>query len=302
MNTIAIAVENNSGMSYSTLIPVRLGELGGEVVQLCNAKDIYLCLGVTTRFNDWIARRIQEYGFIEGQDFSMVTQNRVTKGRGGDRRSQGYSLSVDMAKELAMVERTEAGRAVRRYFIECEKKLRQIAPDVAAECLRKALNPQQQLQLSDKVHGKVACLEKARQRAGYCELWTHLKHRHQVAQYRDIPQSEFENACGFVDSYTWEGEWIGRQENPTSPAMQLSEHELSSIYLLMSRFALMYREHDRLQGVAKALDSKPLMNLFSQLHEGWFTFKSLDKRRDEFYATYKRVTGSEGGYAMRAAA
>ncbi|CAE6906848.1 Putative Phage anti-repressor protein [Pseudomonas marincola] len=208
-NITAIQTENNQVMGYGTLIPVRFGELNGEVVQLCSARDLYICLGVTTRFNDWVSRRVAEYGFIEGQDFSMVTQKRVTKGRGGDRRSQEYSLSVDMAKELAMVERTEAGRRIRRYFIDCEKQLRKIAPEVAAECLRKALSPKQQLDLSAKVHGKVAFLDKARRRAGYSELWSNLKARHQVAQYRDIPQEEFEEACTFVDSYEWEGEWIG---------------------------------------------------------------------------------------------
>jgi hypothetical protein len=47
-------------------------------------------------------------------------------GRGGDRRSADYFLSLDMAKELAIVERTERGRQARRYFIDCEQQLRQL--------------------------------------------------------------------------------------------------------------------------------------------------------------------------------
>ncbi|MDH0157363.1 antA/AntB antirepressor family protein [Stutzerimonas stutzeri] len=198
--------ENNGGMSYETLIPVRMGEIGGEAVQLCNARDLHICLGAGSRFNDWIARRIAEYGFADGQDFYSEMSKKAAgrKGRG----SVEYSISVDMAKELAMVERTEAGRRIRRYFIACEKALRQIAPEVAADCLRKALNPQQQFQLKEKVDSKVACLAKARQRAGYHEIWSNLKSRHQVAQYRDIPQGEFEDACKYVESYVWDGEWI----------------------------------------------------------------------------------------------
>lgn len=203
---------NNGGMSYATLIPVRMGEIGGEAVRVCNAKDIFLCLCVRSRFNDWITRRISEYGFIENEDFVLVTPEKVTKGRGGDRRSKRYDVSLDMAKELALVERGEVGQRIRRYFIECEKALRQIAPEVAADCLRKALNPQQQFTLKGKVDSKVACLAKARQRAGYKELWSSLKARHQVAQYRDIAQAEFEDACQYVDAFVWDGEFIAAEK------------------------------------------------------------------------------------------
>ena len=188
-NAIAISTENNSGMSFATLIPVRLGELAGEIVQLCNARDIHICLKVRSRFNDWIARRITEYGFVEDVDFTLVTRGKVTKGRGGDRRSREYDVTIDMAKELAMVERTEIGQRIRRYFIQCEKALRKLAPETADDILRRALNPQQQLELAGKVHAKVALLPKGKHRSGYSELWWQLKSRHQVAQYRDIPQA-----------------------------------------------------------------------------------------------------------------
>jgi hypothetical protein len=59
----------------------------------------------------------------------------VTK-RGGDRRSKDYGLSLGMAKELAMVERNEQGRAVRRYFIQCEEALQRSVPEIAAQYRR----------------------------------------------------------------------------------------------------------------------------------------------------------------------
>ena len=80
-----------------------------------------------TRFNDWIAARINEYGFIENQDFA-VSHKKMENPQGG-RPAIEYHITLDMAKELSMVERNDKGKQARRYFIECEKKLKsQIAP------------------------------------------------------------------------------------------------------------------------------------------------------------------------------
>lgn len=70
-----------------------------------------------TRFDTWITRRITEYGFVEGDDY--LTEIRQTAGRP----KRKYYLSLDMAKELAMVERNQIGRQVRAYFIECANRL-----------------------------------------------------------------------------------------------------------------------------------------------------------------------------------
>lgn len=274
-NVTAIPVENNSGMSYTTLIPVRMGELGGEVAQLCSARDLHICLGVGRRFATWIVERIAEYGFIESVDFLISRNGETKKGRGGDRRSQEYSLSVDMAKELAMVERTEAGRRIRRYFIDCEKQLRKIAPDVAAECLRKALNPEQQHTLSGKVHSKVACLDQARRRAGYSELWSNLKARHQVAQYRDIPQAEFEEACRFVEGYVWEGDWSGPASLPVAPA--LTDGDLLNLNALVTHadwIQRIYRQYD-LYNVFKSLGSRAGVDLHDHVTGAAFVASAL---------------------------
>ncbi|HFO5821709.1 TPA: antA/AntB antirepressor family protein, partial [Escherichia coli] len=107
------------------LIPVFNGTIANETTLLVNARDLHTFLGVGKRFASWITERIAEYGFVENQDYILVSLNRETKGRGGDRRSKDYHLTLDTAKETAMVERNEKGRQIRRYFIECEKKFRQ---------------------------------------------------------------------------------------------------------------------------------------------------------------------------------
>ncbi len=107
----------------SQLIPVFNGTIANETTLLVNARDLHTFLGVGKRFASWITERIAEYGFVENQDYILVSPNREIKGRGGDRRSKDYHLTLDTAKETAMVERNEKGRQIRRYFIECEKKL-----------------------------------------------------------------------------------------------------------------------------------------------------------------------------------
>ncbi|GDO32641.1 antirepressor [Escherichia coli] len=105
----------------SQLIPVFNGTIANETTLLVNARDLHTFLGVGKRFASWITERIEEYGFVENQDYIAISQKReIGYGRG----KKDYHLTLDTAKETAMVERNEKGRQIRRYFIECEKKLR----------------------------------------------------------------------------------------------------------------------------------------------------------------------------------
>ena len=104
----------------TNLIPIHSGQLAGEVVQTINARDLHAFLAVETRFNDWITRRVEEYGFEPDKDF-CYSKLSSKQGRGGQNQVD-YHLSIDMAKELAMVEKTDKGRQARRYFIDCERR------------------------------------------------------------------------------------------------------------------------------------------------------------------------------------
>lgn len=110
-------------MADQALIPVFTGELIEQTTQYCNARDLHASLQVGRDFSSWIKDRIEQYGFIEGQDFNVCSPNLASKRRGGQNRTD-YNLTLDMAKELAMIENNEVGRAVRRYFIQCENELR----------------------------------------------------------------------------------------------------------------------------------------------------------------------------------
>ena len=117
------------------LIPLQSQTIDGNAVETVNARELHAFLEVQTRFNDWIKNRIYEYDFVENQDFLTFTKNLVNGGR-----SIEYYITLDMAKELSMVERNEKGKQARQYFIECERKLREtqakLAPKTYVEALR----------------------------------------------------------------------------------------------------------------------------------------------------------------------
>lgn len=94
-----------------------------------NARELWEKLGSKQKFSDWIKARIEKYEFAEGADYivhKIMTQyNQID--------SVDYFISLDMAKELSMVENNAPGKAARRYFIECERALKQPSNDGAIE-------------------------------------------------------------------------------------------------------------------------------------------------------------------------
>ena len=89
---------------------------------LVSARELHKGLEVKSRFNDWINNRIKKYDLIEDIDYTKIL---VECNRGQN--VYDFVLKIDCAKELSMVENNEKGKQIRRYFIECEKKLKQVA-------------------------------------------------------------------------------------------------------------------------------------------------------------------------------
>ncbi len=87
------------------LIPVAPRQIGGVTVLSVDARDLYKHLNPGTEFKDWMPRRIEDYDFEEGKDFCSFLGEST-----GGRPPKEYIVSIDMAKELAMVERTPQGR------------------------------------------------------------------------------------------------------------------------------------------------------------------------------------------------
>lgn len=98
------------------LIPI--SEHNGK--RAVSARDLYNFLECTERFQSWFDRQLQ-YGFVENVDFvGCKVFNTLA-----NQELQDYAITIDMAKEVSMLQRSEKGKLARKYFIACEQKLRE---------------------------------------------------------------------------------------------------------------------------------------------------------------------------------
>ena len=153
--------------------------VAGQAQQTVNARELHAFLGNKMHFADWIKKRIVDYGFVENVDYVRVelaaglamaqtggdfadilhAQKNETQETStcdfGQRGRIEYALSLDMAKELSMVERNAQGKQARQYFIDCEKRLSgSLIPQTFSEALRLAAdlaerNQQQAAQIAE---------------------------------------------------------------------------------------------------------------------------------------------------------
>lgn len=93
--------------------------------QVVSARDLYDFLELSERFSKWWDRMIG-YGFTDGVDYTRVQKSTVVN-NGAKKEIGDYAIKLSMAKELAMIQRTEKGKQARLYFIECEKRLKEIS-------------------------------------------------------------------------------------------------------------------------------------------------------------------------------
>ena len=109
--------------------------------QLVSGRELHEFLEIRTKYKDWF-RRMVEYGFEEEIDFIRVAQKRATNNLKNPVTTViDHVISIDMAKEISMIQRTEKGKVARQYFINCEKKLKEV----------KKLSPMELMELQFKV-------------------------------------------------------------------------------------------------------------------------------------------------------
>ncbi|WP_406603965.1 antA/AntB antirepressor family protein [Bartonella gliris] len=147
----------------NTLIEIREQVIDQETVQTVNARDLHAFLEVKRDFSNWIKDRIIKYNLEEGIDYIL------TLAKTGERQNvvlKEYYLTLNVAKELSMLENNKKGREARQYFIKCERLLKQVAtPQVdysKPEALLGVLNHlQSQIEQKDHVIAELAPKAKA---------------------------------------------------------------------------------------------------------------------------------------------
>lgn len=207
------------------LLQISTSIIGAEKVNSVNAREIHQYLNVKTRFNDWIKRAIEKYDFQENIDYSKMS--RVING--GD--AIDYIVSLDMAKELSMLENNEKGKETRKYFINFEKQARNVISSQSNEIalMKQMINT---LELTDQRVTKIESnfrienwqqkkLEDIKNRKVYeiaekhdfkndvamikklhTRVWKCLKNRFSIPRYNELPICEFENGVSYIQKLT----------------------------------------------------------------------------------------------------
>ncbi|WP_339147672.1 antA/AntB antirepressor family protein [Sutcliffiella sp. BMC8] len=114
---------NNLKVIADDFLPVYENENGDRLI---NARELHEQLVIGKDFTTWIKEKIKKYDFEESKNYFLI----MKKGECGRPRTE-YFLAIDTAKEIAMVQNNEMGRAIRKHFIEKEKSL----PKTQAEML-----------------------------------------------------------------------------------------------------------------------------------------------------------------------
>ena len=111
--------------------------INSKPIPTVSARDLHRFMEVQTLFKDWIVRRIEDFEYEKDRDFIVVSGcSNLGNGEFNPNPPKEYFLTLDMAKELAMVERNPMGRVARKYFIRCERMVLETVPVLQAELLK----------------------------------------------------------------------------------------------------------------------------------------------------------------------
>ena len=206
------------------LLQISISKIGSETINSINARDIHTYLEVKTRFNDWIQRAIEKYDFEENIDYSKMSN--------GTSRGIDFIVTLDMAKELAMLENNPKGRKTRKYFINFEKEAKKVisSQSTQIQILQEMINQVaitdqrvtklesnlrienwQQKKLEEVKNQKVYEIaqkhdlknDSAMIKKLHSRVWKSLKNRFSIPRYNELPICEFENGVSYIQKLTF---------------------------------------------------------------------------------------------------
>lgn len=195
------------------LVPVFSATIGGMVMSVCDGRALHAFMEIGKHFASWMTDRIEQYGFQQDQDFLCLSQIRETQRKDGQRgtaKQVDYHLSLDMAKELSMVENNAKGREARRYFIAMERQA------LAQQAINPAPVPALPALITVAQQGELATLIAERFPNGKNRpyAWSRFNNHFRLSRYRDLPASRFEEACAYIPTMALPG----GAETPALPA------------------------------------------------------------------------------------
>jgi phage anti-repressor protein/phage antirepressor YoqD-like protein len=170
--------------AMNELIALNSTAINGETIPTVNARELHAFLEVKIRFNDWIKQRIEQYGFKEGVDyvrFELEAGMKMSENGGeiggianaqknvalesmgyksfGQQGRIEYALTLNMSKELAMVERNEKGKQARDYFLDCERRAKANVPALPGNYLEALKALTAEVEARQEVEKKAVALE-----------------------------------------------------------------------------------------------------------------------------------------------
>ena len=224
-NTVAqtTASEENKMLPQvnQEIVPLTHAEINGENVNAVNAREIHEYLEVKTSFSHWIKIAIEKYDFLENIDY-VIAKNGINP-KGG-RPELDYIVTMDMAKELCMLENNPKGKETRKYFIHIEKMSQQ----------PKVLSVQEQIVLiaqgNQEIDNRVTLLEQTKRLEAWQEkalqdaknkkvysfgvkdpeqisklhrsVWRYIKRAYSLPRYNELPAVKFDEAVNVINNLT----------------------------------------------------------------------------------------------------
>lgn len=252
---------------FASLVPVISGQIGGRESNIVSAKALHKALGVRRDFSTWFNERMQEYGFVRGADYFTDDDQSAAwlvneqyspvsgKNKKRGRPEKDYYPTLTTAKELAIVERNEQGRAIRRYFIQCEEELYRSVPEIAAR-LRHQLKTR--IGAANMFKAMCTALEAARAEQG-----------------KQTSQNHYTNESNMIARIVLGGitakQWAQAQDIDGDPRDSMNAEQLEH---------LSYMETTNITLIDMGMDYEPRKTELMRLSQRWLT-KRLGSENDD---------------------